>query len=226
MTILRALVLFAPLAGAQTADEVVAKALKARGGEARIRAIRTQRLTGHIKLPDGEGSLVVEFAREGKMREMVTLDGKSQVRTTDGLHGWAVGTLRGVAEPQQVGEAELKLMAGSADFEGPLIDYKRKGNRIELVGREDVESRPAYKLLVTMKDGEQRTDYIDAKTFLEVRWEGKGFESYFHDYRKVKGIMYSFEIVSAPMGKPSNQRIVFDKIEVSPKIDESRFAKP
>src|SRR5437660_440983 len=120
----------------QSVDDIVAKAIKARGGIDRIKHEQTQRLTGKISLPAGSGPLIVEMKRPGMMREEVTLNGKSQVRTTDGATGWAAGTLRETSNPQEVSAQELHNLAASADFEGPLIDYKEKGNRIELAGTE------------------------------------------------------------------------------------------
>lgn len=206
---------------AQSVDDVVAKAIKARGGIERIKHLQTQRLTGKFSLNNEEGPLVVEFKRPGMMREMVTLGGKAQIRTTDGRVGW-----RDASPPQQLGAEELRNLAGSADFEGPLVDYQQKGAKIELAGKEQVKNRLAYKLVITMKDGENRTDFIDCKSFLEVKWQGKGFESYFRDYRRVDGLMYAFEIDSGQMGQPANQKIVFEKVELNPPLDDSRFGKP
>ena len=218
---------FAALMFAQSVDDVVAKAVKARGPS---RKVQTERLTGKIVLTGQEGPLNVEFKRPGKMREMVTLAGKSQIRTTDGKVGWGVGTLRDAATPVQLSEQELKGLAGSADFEGPLVDYKAKGNKIELVGKELVEGKMAYKLNITMKGGEARVDFVDCKTYRELKWQGKVgdtvFESYFHDYRKVNGLMVAFEIDSAKLGEPPNQKIVFEKVEVNPPLDDARFGKP
>ncbi len=45
-------------------------------------------------------------------------------------------------------------------------------------------------------------------------------ETYFRDYREVKGLMYAFEIDSG------SQKIILDKVEVNPKIDPIRFSKP
>jgi hypothetical protein len=84
----------------QSVDDVVAKALAARGGVKRIKAIQTQRLTGRISLTGGAGPLEVEMKRPGMMREAVTLGGKSMIRTTDGKVGWAVGTLRDLSTHQ------------------------------------------------------------------------------------------------------------------------------
>ena len=209
----------------QSVDDVVAKAIAARGGVKRIKSLNAQRLTGRISLNSGDsGPLIVETKRPGMMREMVTLGDKSMIRTTDGIVGWAVGSLRNLAEPQQVNAEELRTLAASADFEGPLVDYKAKGNKIELAGKEKIGKRLAFKLVISMKNGENRIDFIDSKTHLEVKWQGLAngniVESYFRDYREVKGLMYAFEIDSG------SQKIVFDKIEVNPKLDPARFSKP
>jgi hypothetical protein len=215
---------------AQSVDDVVARAIKARGGIERIKHEQTQRLTGRISLPAGSGPLLVEMKRPGMMREEVTLNGKSQIRTTDGTVGWGVGTLREASTPQQVDAQELHNLAASADFEGPLVDYREKGNRIELAGKEKVEKRMAYKLVISMKNGENRIDFIDSKTYLELKWQGRVsenvFESYFRDYRRVKGLMYAFEIDSGMLGQPANQKIIIEKVDVNPPLDDARFQKP
>jgi len=209
----------------QSVDDIVAKAIVARGGIKRIKSVHSQRLTGRISLSGGDsGPIMVEMKRPGMMRETVTLGDKSMIRTTDGIVGWAVGSLRDLTEPKQVTGEELRNLAGSADFEGPLVDYKEKGNKIELAGKEKIGKRMAYKLVISMKNGENRIDFIDAKSHLEVKWQGlvsgNMFESYFRDYREVKGLMYAFEIDSG------GQKIVLDKVEVNPKLDDARFSKP
>jgi hypothetical protein len=209
----------------QSVDDVVAKTIAARGGIKRIKSLNSQRLTGRISLQSGEGGpFSVEMKRPGMMRETVTVGDKSMTRTTDGSVGWVLGSLRNLAEPQAVNAEELHNLANSADFEGPLVDYKEKGNRIELAGKEKIGKRQAFKLVIHMKSGENRIDFIDCKSHLEVKWQGlvggNMFESYFRDYREVKGLMYAFEIDSG------GQKIVLDKVEVNPKLDVARFQKP
>jgi hypothetical protein len=215
---------------AQSVDDIVAKAIQARGGIDRIKHEQTQRLTGKISLPAGAGPLLVEMKRPGMMREEVTLGDKSQIRTTNGVSGWAAGSLREASVPEQVNAQELHNMEGSADFEGPLVDYKQKGHRIELAGKEKVEKRMAYKLVIFMKNGENRIDFIDCKSYLELKWQGRVsenvFESYFRNYRRVNGLMYAFEIDSGLLGQPANQKIILEKVDVNPPIDDARFGKP
>ena len=113
-------------------------------------------------------------------------------------------------------------------MQGPLFNYRQKGNKVELAGTDTIEGHPVYKLIVTMKDGTGRTDFIDAKTYLELKWEGvvggQKMETSFHDYRKVKGVAYSFSMDSS--GPGFQQKLVFSKIEVNPKLPDSRFTRP
>jgi len=210
--------LIAALMLTQSVDAIVSKAIAARGGMKRIKSLNSQRLSGRISLAGGTGAFIVEMKRPGMARETVTIGDKSMIRITDGVLGWVVGSLRNLNEPQQLSPEELHNL--NADLEGPLVDYKAKGNRIELIGKEKIGKRKAYKLVISMKNGDNRIDFIDAKSYLELEWKGLTFESYFRDYREVKGLMYPFEIDSG------SQKIMLDKVEVNPKLDDATFQKP
>jgi hypothetical protein len=218
-------------AAAQTVDAIVAKALEARGGVARIKALQSQRLTGRISFgPGNEGPFQVEMKRPGKMRDQLTLNGKTGIRTTDGKSGWVMS---GSDDPRPMSAEELRNTAGSADFEGPLVDYAAKGNKIELLGKDKVEGKDAYKLKVTLRDGQVRYDYIDAVSYLEVKWEGSilyqgkelGVETFFRDYRNVGGLMFSFLLDSGTPGTSNTQQIVLEKVELNPPEDDARFGR-
>jgi outer membrane lipoprotein-sorting protein len=236
-----ALILFLALvsglpATAQTAEEVVAKSLAARGGVARLKAMQGQRVTGKISFgPGAEGPFVVEFKRPGKFHMEMTFDGKKIVRSFDGKSsGWIVNPFGGNLEAQAMSEADVQNIREESDFDGPFLDYKAKGNQIELAGKEAVEGKDAWRIKLTTKNGDVRFYFFDASTFLLVKWEGKrkadgkeyDVESFFHDYRDVGGFKYAFEIVSDSPGTDQSQKILVDKIEVDPAFDEAHFEKP
>jgi hypothetical protein len=220
---------------AQSVDEIVAKALAARGGISAISAIQTERLTGHISFAQAPaGPFLVEIKRPGKMREEIGFGQKTFVQTTDGASGWKLMITDGAGDPVALTAVEVRSMAGGADIDGPLLDYAKKGNRVELIGREKVGDRDSYKLKVTDKTGDVRYDYIDANSFLEIKWEGQvenageknTFASYFSDYRRVNGVMFAFTISSGSADHPDSQKISFDKVEINIPLEDSSFGKP
>ena len=220
---------------AQTVDEIIAKALAARGGIPAIRAIHTERLTGHISFALApSGPFLVEIKRPGKMREEIGIGAKTLIQTTDGTSGWKLMITNGTGDSVALTAGEVRNMAGGADIDGPLLDYAKKGNKVELIGKEKVGDKDAYKLKVTDKTGDVRYDYIDANSFLEIKWEGQvenageknTFASYFSDYRKVNGVMFAFLITSGTADHPDGQKIVFDKVEVNVPLEDSLFGKP
>ena len=219
---------------AQSVDDIVSKAIAARGGMEKLKSVQTQRLTGTLAIRDNPPApFMVEMKRGGKMRQEATIQGQSDLRVTDGTTGWKVNAENG-GNPQPLSPGELKNMAGGADIDGPLVDYQAKGNKIELEGKEKVDGSDAYKLKITQKDGQVRYDYVDATSYLEVKWQGEidggdrkyVAESFFKDYRPVNGVMYHYRIDSDTLGTPYTQKLVFDKIEVNLPLDDALFGKP
>lgn len=220
---------------AQTADEIVAKALAARGGLDRILAVKALRMTGNLSFSGGdEGTIVVGWKRSGKFRQDVSLHGKSILRATDGSRAWTLNQLAGETEAKPLPPEQMDGIAEQADFDKPLVQYKEKGNRVELVGKENLEGKSAYKLRVTLKDGAVRYEWIDAETFLESRWQGRvsvggkdiEFATSFNDYRTVDGLKFPFVSDTETVGTDRRQKIVFTKIEVNPALADEWFAGP
>jgi hypothetical protein len=221
---------------AQTADEIVAKVLTARGGLEKAKAVQTERITGTIYFnPELYGPFLAEFKRPLKMHNEVTIQNKTVVRSFNGKDtGWVTNPFVGKDAPEPMSADEMKDAVNEADFDGPLVDAKAKGNTIELAGTEKVDGRDAYILKVTHKDGQTSSYSFDTKTFLLVKWSGADTvngepvtrETLFKDYRDVGGLKFAFELVSNTPGTDLTQRIVVDKIELDPQIDEARFGKP
>jgi outer membrane lipoprotein-sorting protein len=221
---------------AQTADEIVAKYLVARGGHDRIKAVRSERVIGTISFGAGvDGLFVVERERPLKMHMEVNLNGSTVIRVYDGKSlGWIYNPFVKDPSVQPMTEADLRNIFDEADFEGPFVDYKEKGNQIEFAGKTEVEGKPAYKIKLTNKNGDVSNFSFDATTYLILRWQGTRkvgdkdqlSESYFRDFREVDGLKYPFLIESRSPGTDQSQKLMADKLEVNVPIDEAHFAKP
>ncbi|MGB4783449.1 MAG: hypothetical protein WAQ77_01945 [Candidatus Acidiferrum sp.] len=232
-----AIFLLLPIAAsAQTADEIVNKSLAARGGAEKIKAIQSERVTGRVTFGPGlEGSLVAELKRPHKLRVEIVVEDQKIIRVYDGKSaGWVVNPFAEKKDAQPMSAEDLKSVSEESDFDGPFIDYKAKGNQIELVGKEELQGKPAYRIKLTNKNGNIRFYLFDATSFLPAKWEetrvveGKEtpWESFFSDYREVNGVKYAFMIDSDSPGTDLKQTVVAEKIEINAQIDETRFAKP
>jgi outer membrane lipoprotein-sorting protein len=218
-----------------TVDQVVAKVFAARGGLLKIRAVKAQRITGTISFgPDASGPFFVELKRPLKMHMQMTLQNLTMVRVYDGKSGWANNPFAGKINPDAMTDEDLRNISEEADFDGPLVDYRQKGNQVELVGKDKIEEKDVWRLKLTTKKGDVRYYCIDAGSSLLVKWEGKRqaegkefpVESYFRDYRDVNGLKFAFEIDSDSSATDLTQKIMINKIELNPQLPDSDFAKP
>lgn len=233
-----ALLLFVALPAslaAQTVDEVVAKYLAARGGLERVKATTSLRMNGRLTVGSGPaGPFSMELKRPGKLRVEFLLDGQRVVQAYDGTKGWMVNPFAGIPEAQVQPPGEPRDLAEQADIDGPLLDYRAKGMRLDLLGKTALGGSEAFKLRLTLRNGIVRFIFIDAKSGHIVRAEERrrmgeadvSFVNTFSDHRKVDGLVLPYRVESAPEGSSENQVLVFDTIEVNTPIEEARFAVP
>ncbi len=244
MTLKRSAALFAALglAGAlsaqtekPTADELVARSIKARGGLEKIKSVQSMRMTGKMKLADETLPTVLEIKRPAMTRWEFTFDGQTAVQAYDGKTAWMLMPFAGVTEPQKMSPSETADIELQADIDGPLVDAAAKGNTIEVIGREKIEGDvDAWRLRVTRKTGDTRDVYLDAKTYFQVlavtkrSVDGRDVEirSRIGDYRDVSGLMLPHSFEASASGVDQTQSLKFDKIELNVPIDDSRFAMP
>jgi outer membrane lipoprotein-sorting protein len=220
---------------AQTADEIIAKNAEARGGLAKIKAVKSVKMSGKMTVGPGlEAPIVVTLKRPDQMRMEFTFQGLTAVRAYDGKSGWAIVPFTGKKDPEALSADDLKEMDEQADMDGPLVDYKSKSHKVELLGKEKIEGTDAYKLKLTRKNGDIDIIYLDADSLLEIKEEGKRtvrgsereFESSIGDYREVEGLMFPFAIESGQKGSPEKQKITVEKMELNTPVDDASFKMP
>jgi len=230
-------VLFISAVGfAQTAEELVAKNLAAKGGEEKIKAIKTLRQAGRYQQPDG---FTAEISQEAKapnlIRETFSLQAMNNVQAYDGTVGWQINPFQGRRDAEMLGEDDMRDIVEDADFYGPLVDAKAKGETIEYMGHATVDGDDAYKLKVTLKNGDVYYYYLDPDTFLEFRTERQQFVrgsvretvTEFGSYKQVNGVYMPFVITSGRRKDLANaSSITISSMEANVPIDDQRFKMP
>jgi hypothetical protein len=222
-------------ASSQTADELINKNIEAKGGLDKIKAIKTWRISGKVIGGGITATATQENMRPNLVRETFSLQGMTAVQAYDGSTGWQIQPFGGRKDPEFMGEDDMRDLLIDSDFDGPLVDYKEKGNTVEYLGHDVVDGDDAFRLKVTLKDGDIIYYYLDPDTYLEIRKETQEFvrgsvresASNLGSYKPIAGVMVPFSIASGPKNDPTSwQTMSIEKIEANVALDGSEFAVP
>ncbi len=235
LLIMAGLALIATPAAAQTAEEIVAKYIKTVGGAEKIQAVKTLRRSGKFTGGGGfEAAVLEENKRSNMVRQEFSLQGLTGINAYDGKTGWKVEPWQGKKDPEPLGEEEMKQILEDSDFDGPLVNYQQKGNKLEYVGMEAVEGTDAFKLKVTLVNGDVRYYYMDTDYYVPIKIDTKRrirgaereYETSLGDYKEVAGWYLPYSIEVNVKGSQNRQKVTYEKIEANVPIDDSRFNIP
>ncbi len=228
-----------PPPAALTAEQIVDRSVQVRGGLDAWRKISTIIWAGHLaseRSPVPSLPFQLEEKRPGKSRFEITEPSQRSLRVFNGVSGWKMKLGQdGRPEMKQFTSQEIKFARAAPGLEGPLIDFREKGSRVELQGTDDLDGHRNYRIGVTLSTGEHQTVWVDAETFLESRYDRttygptgpKGVVSVrYRDYKEIEGLALPsvFEISGAATGKPD--RMVIERVALNPAIDDREFQGP
>lgn len=209
----------------QTVDEIIAKNLQSKGGIEKLKALKSLKMIGKVSVQGMETPMVMYFKRPNLMRQETEFQGQKIIAFFDGEKAWTINPFMGSGEPMEITGNQAESIKEQADFEGSFVDYKEKGIKIELLGKEDVEGTPAYKLKVINKDGKEAIYYLETNSCLEIKVVSTGdiqASVFFSDYKEVDGLKFPFSIHSSG-GPRGEAQIIFEVIELNPELDDSLF---
>ncbi len=217
---------FANIVSAQTADDVINKHLEARGGLARLKALESIVMTGSLNQNGTDVSMKFVVAQNKGTRVEFSVMGQTGYSIVTPTAGWNMNPFMGATEPTALTPEQLKEAQTQLDIQGPFVDYKAKGNKIDYLGKETVEGKECFKIKLTRANGKTATYYFD-NTYNNVRTintvtgqDGSDQEitTDYSDFRKTpEGYTIAYKR-TIPQGE-----INFDKIEINTKIDEAQF---
>ncbi|HEX3432275.1 MAG TPA: hypothetical protein VHT03_15480 [Rhizomicrobium sp.] len=229
-------------AQAQTADELVARNLAARGGAAQLAAIHTIVSRGELRFP-GDFKLVYKETRarvpgkaDGAVRIDASLQGLTLIQAYDGNNAWRVNPFEGRRDAERMGADEARELADEGSIDGALLAARAKGSQVDYLGREDIDGTDAYKLRVSQPDGTVFTYWLDPDAMLEIkilerrsiRGAEKETETDLGDYERVGGVYFPFSITSGPKDTPPSEKevVTIASAEANVAVTPDTFARP
>jgi hypothetical protein len=219
-----------------TADELMAKAIEAAGGEANWRKIRSRVSVVDIDMVNqgvkGTANTYAKMPNKAATETTFVALGKTIAKGFEFFDGTGGEELYSFAPVEKYAGKKLEDIRLGTDFYS-LLNWKTNYKTVEVKGVEKVGDEEAYVVEFTPEKGTKVTELYSTKTFLLLKRRGVSVSSTsdisipysitFSDYRDVDGIKLPFKSVNA---SPSMGEIitVVKSVKHNVPVDDKLFA--
>ena len=208
------------VAPAQTVDEIINKHIAAMGGKEKMMSLKTVKMTANF-IGGGGGvqfELIIIKKHQVGFRLEQSANGLTGISIVIPTKNWRFQ--KGQAATEGKDEDYFKATKNQLDLQGPFINYKEKGTKIELARKETVDGNSCYNLKVVFKDGTDLNYLIDSKTYFIYKISYKTAYAYTLTNYKKNADGYWFPYTTKNIrGWVAN----YQKIETNIAVDNKTF---
>ena len=210
----------------QTVEDVLEKYINASGGKEKLATLNTIRMEGNMTVQGADVTIINTRMHNVGSRTDISVMGTENYQLVTPAAGWIFMPIFGQAAQQPMPDDQLKADQLLIDLHGSLVNFKDKGSKVELAGKETVDAIECYKLKVTSKNGNITDYYIDTKTnhlyktSTKAIVNGEETDAYtiFSNYKQnADGYWFAYTTAT------SRGEINYDKILTNIKVDENIF---
>lgn len=211
---------------AQTIDEILNKHAEAIGGLENWAKIKSIKIDMAMKMQGMEIGISATQLNCKAMRTDITVMGMSGYTIVTNTYGWNFMPFNGQTKPEPMTEDVVKMSQDELCLVDRLFRYKEKGDKLESLGKDDVDGTDCFKLKLTDSIGKETTYYLDADSYLLIKktvkatMNGQVMENSatMGNYQKIEG-----GIVMAMSTQAGGGEMEIQKVVVNPEVDESIF---
>ncbi|MFK8016436.1 MAG: hypothetical protein AB8G17_13470 [Gammaproteobacteria bacterium] len=219
-------------------DDVLECNFETLGGLDNIRSVESARMSGTMTMGPMQAPFTMEFKQPNNVRLEFEVQGMTAVQAYDGETGWAIMPFMGKTTPEEMADDQLKSVQEMAEWGGPLVDWKKKGHSVELIGTEDIEGTEAYAVKVVRAGSEdESTYYLDTEYCLaflskgvrDIQGNEMTFSQTIGDYKEVGDIIMAHSMISSfgEGAAAGQQAITIEKTELNVSdLTKDRFTMP
>jgi hypothetical protein len=218
----------APLPKAET---ILDGFVEATGGKAAYEKRKNDIATGTVDFSANgvEGAIVVYSDVSNNVYRAIDLEGVGKIE--EGVYNgqaWESSALQGTRLKEGAEKAEALR---EATYNEPL-HWRELYTKVETVALEDVDGEPAYKVVLTPKEGKPETVYFSKKTGFLIKRTATmtnpmgelPMEMMLSNYKDQGGIMMPKTMAMKVMGQEFT--ITIDDVKVNTDIPKDRFEPP
>ncbi len=233
VNLIGAIFLCGSFVSAQTADEVIAKYLKAIGGKEVLSMITSIYMESKADIM-GMESIQKTTILNGKGYRM-DMDIMGSIMTTcfNDNSGWSINPMMGSGSAEDMPQAMYISGRDQIYIGSPFTIYAEKGYKAELLGSEAVGNANTFKVKLTAPDNTSTVYFFDKETGYILKsvsqgdMQGQTIENVtiFSDYKQVNGYTLP-HTVTINIGGMIEFTSTVTKVEINKPVDEAFFAKP
>ena len=226
----------------QSVDEIIDNYFENTGGIDQWRKLKGVKMSAKLSQQGMEIPIEIIQMQGGKQMQIINFQGQSiKAQVFDGEVSWGINMMSQKPEKSDQ-ETTDNLKLDNNDFPDSFMDYKSKGYKAELIGKETVDGTETFKVKLTKEpktiDGKKEDDitfyFFDTENYVPIAIQtevkegpGKGMimEITMSDYQEVEGLYFPFSQTQGIKDQPSIPLII-DSIELNPIISENEFKFP
>ncbi|MDG4946674.1 hypothetical protein NMK71_09620 [Weeksellaceae bacterium KMM 9713] len=200
---------------AQSADEIIDKHLEVTGGIEAWNNLNSIIIDGQVSIDVSDVvHIKIEHARPYFKRVSYIVDGKEMLSEGfDGEQAYTYNELDGNYK---------KLANYQKDaFETDILNYKKKGFKVSLVGKEKLNSKDVFKVKLT-KNTVENYYWFDAKSYQLLKEQNELETVNYSDFKKVGKLSFAHRMEATPVGG-KEYVVIFEKIIPNAAIPAERF---
>ena len=221
------------VAAEPTAGEIVARYLEARGGAENWRQVESLQMTGVFSVVSKRSRFTLIRQQGDLYRLDYMMQDVPAIRARDAqgpwmLNAWLSPEVGRVEEDPYKSQLERESL-----FPLLLLDYEKKGIKIESLGPGDIEGIPTVGLAITLPGGQEETWHLDAESYLEVAADSQIYDYtqladpmqqriFYDDFRQVEGLQFPFQIEWEFWARLETMTV--EEVVINPEVAPARFS--
>lgn len=218
---------------AQSVDDLLKKYYETAGGVEQWKTLKTTKTIGKANQMGMEFPFTMVQTRPNKQKLVVDIQGMQYVEAFDGKTAWTINPFAGGTTATKKSDDE-STEAAKQLFEDKLVDYAKKGHKVSLEGREDVEGVNTMIVKLSTAEGDDYFYYFDPENYVPImvksfatagEMKGMAVEQYMSDYQAVNGLMMPHSMTTKVSGQVVAS-LTFNSIEFNVPVKDADFTYP
>ena len=216
-----------------TGEQVLDKYIEVTGGKAAYEKVKSRVITGKMSIPaQGIGGDIQMYQKAPNLSYMtITIPQLGKIeRGFNGEVGWEKNPMTGT---RMLSGEEKDQMVREATMNQEL-NWRNQYSKAENTGKEEINGKPAYKVVMTNKNGNEETRFYDVESGLLVQSQMtvKNAQGEFpvvatpSDWREIDGVKMPFKSTQELKSMGLEQVIAMDKVETNVDIPADKFELP